>query len=857
MRNLFSGSGIATWALFLAVVAGVAVFMAATLMMALTAFGDSVMSGIGGELAGVGTFFMFWATVLTGGASVSSAGMFGVNMMVSVYALSISTLALIAIGVWLLARRASRREGVAGRSIGSVLLRAAIEGAAISLIVLLIAAIARVSVGDSSIGVTVQALVPGALAWPFFTVTFASFAGRLSTRPLMPTRTVAIMPLVREVLWYFMIPFAPLIIVAFVLLVVSGGSVGDGAWWMWFSLGVNLAAYVFGMAQFGSTQITGAMFGGSGSSSSHLWDQAGAWSIVIIIVTMLALVYTSIFIGARRQRTARFAWTRVWQLPVGVLVVWVFAALVMLPIGVGMPGGAGGSVAMTVNADTMLFVPLFAFLVSMLAEISPRLTYGMSPGLLAFLGGRRATMTWIAGTVEASTMPANPFAPMASYVQPVAAATPVSPATYAPATAPTGQGETPAAWAPAVPPVPAPGSPYETGDAPHMPGAAAAVPPAPDANATAAFTQTVAGQPWETSPIGDPNQTLPFTSQVPGAPAPIAPMSQKTKRRIIASVISAAMVVVLVVGAFIAIGILNGQRDPAAEVRSYLDAIARGDADAASSIIEPSMRNDERALLTNAAFAGDSKTIEVKSVETTSRSGEFATVDAVYTLDGERYTKTFNLQAGSKEFLVLDTWKFAPSEEGMFTEIAFDVSSNIPSVKIGDVEITEEMRSDMLSGELRLWAYPGEYAITYPDLGEYFEVDGDPTLRVVNSGYGGDYVYATASVTETQALQDAVLELVKAEATACVTIPTNMEDQCPYGLRQSDLSAMSLTKEFTGFEEFEYGYFRTTQGEYSTTQNPSTWNKNPKAETSTFTFTGYYEVVDGKVEISDLSAGWW
>jgi len=359
---------------------------------------------------------------------------------------------------------------------------------------------------------------------------------------------------------------------------------------------------------------------------------------------------------------------------------------------------------------------------------------------------------------------------------------------------------------------------------------------------------------WVAGPAGTPapgTGTMDATAALPAASTPAPPaMSRAAKRGVI---IGGSVVVglgLLVAAGFGAVAVVNSQNGPDAPVRAYLDEIAAGHADAASRLLDPGIRNDERTLLTDAAFADATRRIVVTGVRTTAKIDGRAEVTATFTLDGEAFTRDFSVVAGPKRWLVLDTWKLA----GDPLLVPVTISGEVPDVSIGAAKI------EMPSGEetlgfpsVQLYAYPAIYRVTVGGTGTFFDATGDDDLRVVPDGYAT----VQAALTPTSALEKAVLDKVEERARACVTVPTNMDAACPYAVRQDDLAAMKLLNAPNGFSAFDASSFSTLDdGAVSVTEEPSEWNSDPDPEEYEFALQGTYTVDGDSVAVS-FSDSWW
>lgn len=863
-RSLFSPAGFGTLALTSAALIGVSLVMTIICMIVLaTTPGNGIMPQVG-----AGAFFTLLAGVVSGGFSATvygGVGEWGMSLGGTLNIMSIATLVTIGVVVALLTRRAARREVVPGRTWWSVLLRSATEAIAPALLMLLLAAIARMSnsanVSIMEGGLQIQAYIFGAFIWTFLVLTTAAFWGRISTRPASPTRPVAISPFVREIATYLIGTHALLLIPAFVLFIVFASQTSHPTLWMLtVPLGLNVAGLLFGSVQFSAVQMADSS--SYSARTVYLWDMIGGWAALVIVLFFIALFVLSVFIGVRRQRTATFVAARVWQLPLGVVACTLFAALFLLPVSTDLSDFRQGTMWMGPSWEFSLLVLAFATIVSLLAEVTPRAVYSLNPSLLALLAGSKATARWTQAIVLPTTTPARPFnGSGAALLAPAAAAAPLgmNPAVASNPAAVSNQAvasNQTVASNPLVASNPALGSNPLAVSNPALASNPVAVPDPLAVSNPAVPTAPAAADAFLTAPVfGEtaPTVPLPNFAAFPGEVAqlpPAQPMNPKAKRAIIGTLIGAGMVGLLVAGAFVTIAILNGQRDPGNEVRAYLEAIAAGDAEKASTLLDPGMRNDQRALLTKAAFAGESTTIEVQSIETEDLTDGSVSVRANYSLDGETFTHNFMVHPGPKDFLFLNTWKL--SGDPLLQTVYISAPVELGTVTIGDVAIELQSDGDGQSYNT-LYAYPGIYQVSYEDPSEYYSAHGDEQLRVVE--YGEAQV--RASVEETDALHDEVLRLVNEQVQACVEIPTNMEEYCPYAVKRTDLASMSIDAVPSGFTEIDSGYFRTEQVTFTTKRNPTTWNKNPSADTNKYTFSGRYEVVDGVVVVTDVSSSWW
>lgn len=821
VRDLISPRGIVTAALSLAAVVAVALLGAIVILIALStampsgSSASDALPGVGGGAdvgTALGAVFLLASALLGGGLGVSvrgSAALFGTDTAElgaggSVSIIAIGVLAVAAIGVYLVVRVRERADAVG--TLSGIAIRSAAEALAVAVIVTIIAAVARMGVGggssEASAEIAVQAHVFGAFLGAFVVV-FVGAAGARWWRgsPRVPSAATRH---VRELVSYLALAHAFTLVVALVMAIVFAVKAdAPGLSLLWLPFGANLAALLFGAAQFGGVTI--GIAGSLGAQNMRLWDVMGGWSAVVFVAMVLVLVVIAVRIGVRRTRTAQIVWQRVWVLPVVMLAGSVLAALTILPVSaVGeVPIFGAMRVAVGPSWETPFLIALFAAAVSTAAEVLPRLLYTLSPSLLATVGGRRATALWLAGAPTDAA--------------PVASATDGAVPTDAPAPTTDGTGEaTTALFAPAVL---SDESATATAPAPTVPAPTAPAPAQPHERETSPDAQVVAGG-------------------VPPLPER-KPLSRSAKRGLIAGLVSLGAVALVIAGAVVAISVLNAQRDPAAQARAYLDAIANGDATAASKLVDPGLRTAERALLVDEAFTDDTKRIEVVEVTTTHRSSAGASISATYRLDGEVFETEFAAEPGPKDFLVLDTWKLTGSP--LIFPVNVQTAAAVPEVQIGAVTVPMA-KSDTASA---LYAYPGLYPVKIGGGSEWYEAKGTSEVRVIP----GESALIEGEVVETKALQDAVLSSVTERVKKCVEVPTNMDAMCPYSVRQTDLDKLSVVESPDGFAYFADGEFQTTSGTMSTTRAPSAFNSTPAARESSFAMSGTYEIAKGKVVV--------
>ncbi|MDO4899976.1 hypothetical protein [Actinomyces sp.] len=431
---------------------------------------------------------------LGGRLGMTATTMYVVSAGGSATLLPLGSLAAIAIGVFLLARRRTVIDFSAG-PIGVVAVRAAVEAAVVALVSCLFTGLASYSPGPAG-EMTISASA-GWLAIVVWAIVFgALFLGRAGVL-LLARMAPAVSQVLREL-------GALVLVAGSVLGVVSIVGTGLAALTNDAAAAVplipvllgNLIVYMLTLGTFGA--ITGNTGFGSElveqdipvlSSDAFAWTLLGPWSILLFVAVALVVLAAAARIGVRRPRLAAADMGRTWQLPVAGFVVGLIMLHLLVPASVSARLiGPETSASIGPSWWSSLTLAVFVLLISALAEVVPTWLYANANSLLRLCAGGRAVDEWIAGLVR-SGMPGT-------QVPPPAAPTPAS------AFAPAGYGSVPAAAAP-----PAPGAPQPTAPAtePVIPVVDAAPPPAPTPNPVASapdMPTTVAPAPTTAAATG-------------------------------------------------------------------------------------------------------------------------------------------------------------------------------------------------------------------------------------------------------------------------------------------------------------------------------------------------------------------
>ena len=354
----------------------------------------------------------------------------------------------------------------------------------------------------------------------------------------------------------------------------------------------------------------------------------------------------------------------------------------------------------------------------------------------------------------------------------------------------------------------------------------------------------------------------PAPSTAAGAvPPPPAPMSPKTRRRLRTGVGVLSLVLVLVVAAVVAVHVLNSRRSPDKEVATYLNLLADGHAQAANEMVDPGVSNDKRLLLTDEALGAATSRITSIRVKDADVDGDHASVDATFSLDGQKFDYTFSLTKGDSEYGLLDNWEIddSPASPVTLTSTSFD------SLIVGGQEVPLEREGGSSSSSASApatyktvqYAYFGVYDIAGGSSRSTYLTPDTTSLEIKPSGStstaktmpsaSGETVEVGG--TPTQALKDLVLSSVKSRAKACVTVPTNMDPVCPSATQSSHLASLEVTTDATSVTMESGTRFTSDVISITTTPDPPKGGGSaPKPNRTQFRFSGEVTWTDGQEE---------
>lgn len=515
----------------------------------------------------------------------------------------------------------------------------------------------------------------------------------------------------------------------------------------------NVAVAVTALGFFGGLGTAGL---GSGGDSATVFDGAGGWTWLAVLLVLATSVAAGLALAVRRNDRVRSVLD--W---VVTPVVWFALGLLLFVLGTGIVSyeasgytAVGGSGSLGVTPWTPFVFLLWGGLVEAVARY-------LAPVLLPRLGG---------GVVLAVSrlVGADPR-PLVS--APAGAAAPAGAFPDAPA-----QGG-------AFPGGPAQGGAFP--DAPSQPGAFPGG-PAQAGAAPGAFpgapTPTGA-QSWSTGGPVDPAASA--WGATPGVaqpaqpfiggdgPAP-KPMSARSRKILVRSLVAGGVVVVVVIAGAVTAGVLRSNVwGPGATVKSYVQAIERGDADAAGRLSD---QPDDATMLDSTVLksAKDRPTdVRVGRVAT---SGDNAIATISYTQGGKNRSGQIGLRRTGTSFVVKDEWRIVQPLAQIVTLTASEALEGAP-VTIGGKEVGK-----IADGRFQSLAYPGTYGVEVGGT-EYF-TGGKKSVTV--GPRATDYI--DFQPTPTKALHDDVDQYVSdlIEECAAKTDISALSD-CPwYGPYDAD-----------------------------------------------------------------------
>lgn len=256
--------------------------------------------------------------------------------------------------------------------------------------------------------------------------------------------------------------------------------------------------------------------------------------------------------------------------------------------------------------------------------------------------------------------------------------------------------------------------------------------------------------------------------------APQEPLSP-SKRRTIKNVLRAALVMaVLVAGSAITLNVVRGTNGPEVPVRSYLEALVKGEAGKAMGIADPGLANDQRALLTDEVYAKTNKRVDGFDIVSSSTTEDQATVVAELRQDGRKQRTTFSLRKDNPDLLD-DHWRM---ETAPLSDLSITLDTWVPVVLVNGQEVKTGLDSgSYATPKLIIPALPGEYVVELPASEKYLQAEKTTALMEIgDSQQSGE---ASLAVQPSDELEKEVNAQAEAYLAECLKSTEAAPANCP------------------------------------------------------------------------------
>ena len=553
---------------------------------------------------------------------------------------------------------------------------------------------------------------------------------------------------------------------------------------------LNLGVVGAGLAALGYI-ATGVNGSGKWSGSSHgLGDMSvfdgGAISLMLVALVVMFILSTVAVAVLRRPNYGPVRWLYLAYAAPTALVLWGYSIYAYARFSLNMDAlGYGGKGNVGLSPVSVVNLVIYTALVSLAAEFAPR-----------YLRNLRFRPVLVPAAMAAGATPAVAGVPGA--VPAVPGAVPVA------GSAPVVTGSMPAVAPSAA-----------TGSVPVTNPAAVAMPTANVASdqqlpltgsAGAASGATAYSAPGVASaPASGP--TNPYTTTYPRAPR--KPLSKNAKISLAAAL---AVVLVVIIGV-VGVNVINSGRTAEETVRNYAQLIADGKYDEANKVVDPGVENNRRILLTDKAHDGVKNAVKVESVtqKDPGEKSKLSYVEVVLRINGERSSYYVSVKQGDNEYGVLKTWKIMSPL--LTSAINFPARGEVKGYKVGSVDLTVPAPQDG-AAPMFFPMYPGVYNVEVQASNPQYAKTSLNKKQVVvaTDGRSGDGKYLSQSqsglevkVEPTDKLKSWALDQVRDKVKSCAsTSGTNMDRDCPFEVRSSDLDVLEVKSLPTSLDTFEY-----------------------------------------------------
>jgi hypothetical protein len=389
--------------------------------------------------------------------------------------------------------------------------------------------------------------------------------------------------------------------------------------------------------------------------------------------------------------------------------------------------------------------------------------------------------------------------------------------------------------------------------------------PAPTAAGPAVFADsTNAG--IGSTPTGVTSASYPAQPTTPvshPALAPREPLSPSKRRTIKIVLIAALAMAVLVAGGAITLNVIRGANGPELPVRSYLEALTKGEAGKAMGIADPGLANDQRALLTDEVYSKTNKRIDGFDIVSSSTTEDQATVVAELRQDGRKQRTTFSLRKDNPD-LLNDHWRM---ETAPISELSITLDTWVPAILVNGQEVKTGADSGSYStSELKIPALPGEYIVELPASEKYLQAEKSTALvKIGDSQQRGE---ASLSIQPSDELEKEVNAQAEAYLAQCLKSTEASPANCPNSMYVGSYArnftwaldakpAFSLTKDTYSSKDStlvwrlrtETSGKATVSYESNKSYSSSKPDWQPAKETDTISFGAIVTVTNGDLQV--------
>ncbi|MCD7101592.1 hypothetical protein [Pseudoclavibacter sp. 13-3] len=255
---------------------------------------------------------------------------------------------------------------------------------------------------------------------------------------------------------------------------------------------------------------------------------------------------------------------------------------------------------------------------------------------------------------------------------------------------------------------------------------------------------------------------------------------RRQKHRWIVIIMAIVCVGLLVAAGFIARAIGNSSTyGPEARAKAYLQAVVDGDVDHALELYRPNLSTDQRALLTSEVFGASSARPTAFTIDSTTISGDTATVNAAFTIDSKSYPLTIALQKRGQQSVIFDDWAFTGGGLEQITVSSPDAVDTVNGVKV------------QLGSATEISVLPGAYTFA-PQQNSQYVTFGEPVT--VKAFTAGDADAASVAFTESwsQLGRDYAVNQVKSRIAECMQSDKFEPEGCKH-LKMDDPGSYAVT----------------------------------------------------------------